>query len=79
MMAAYQTRNWLTDDQLAAFLGCDLQGLAQLARCPRPIPFTANFQAVVIRLATEIGYESSKLLQLLQVSQPGRDDNAQIR
>lgn len=66
VMAAYQTRNRLTDAQLAAFLGCDLRGLAQLARCPRPIPFTANFQAEVTQLATEIGCDRSKLRQLLQ-------------
>lgn len=67
VMAAYQTRNRLTDAQLAAFLGCDLQGLAQLARCPRPIPFTANFQAEVMRLATETGCDRNKLVQLLRL------------
>jgi hypothetical protein len=67
VMAAYQTRNRLTDAQLAAFLGCDLRELAQLARCPRPIPFTANFQAEVTRLATEIGCDRSKLVQLLRL------------
>ena len=67
VMAAYQTRNHLTDSQLAAFLGCDLQGLAQLARYPRPIPFSANFQAQARRLATEIGCDRSKLVQLLRL------------
>jgi hypothetical protein len=67
VMAAYQTRYRLTDSQLAAFLGCDLQGLVQLARCPRPIPLTANFQAEVTRLATEIGCDRSKLQQLLRL------------
>lgn len=67
VMAAYQTRNRLTDAQLAAFLRCDLRGLAQLACCPRPIPFTANFPAEVTRLATEIGCDRSKLVQLLQL------------
>jgi hypothetical protein len=65
-LAGFQALRELTDEQLATFLGCAPEALAELGLCRRPDPAAPTFRADVERVAAHVGAASPQLVRLLR-------------
>jgi hypothetical protein len=65
-LAGFQAVRHMTDDQLATFLGCAPEALAELGLCRRPDPAESTFRADVERVAAHVGAASQQLARLLR-------------
>jgi hypothetical protein len=65
-LAAYQEHHRLDEAQLAAWLDCATQALADLALCRRPSADAPSFRADVERIAVHVGVRAERLARLLR-------------
>lgn len=65
-LQVYQERHRLDDAGLAAWLGCGMRVLADLALCRRPRADAPSFRTDVDRIADHIGVRGDRLARLLR-------------
>jgi len=65
-LASYQRLHQLDDAGLAAWLGCSVPALADLALCLRPAGEAMSFRPDVERIAAHTGASSGRLARLLR-------------
>lgn len=72
LLAVYQEQKKLDDQQLAEFLGCDVEALTHLALCqrPRPVP---NFWPDIERIASHVQADPLQLMKLVRTAESLED------
>ena len=72
LLTMYQDQKKLDDQQLAEFLGCDVEVLPHLALCLRPRPFP-NFRQDVERIAQHVHANPLQLAKLIRSAESVED------
>ncbi len=72
LLAVYQEQKKLDDQQLAEFLGCDIEALTHLALCQRPRPFP-DFRHDIERIASHIPTNPLQLAKLIRTAESLED------
>jgi len=65
-LAAYQSLHSLTEADLAAWLGCQPDGLVTLALCRRPEISASSFRAEVEKVAARAGAKPERVAEALR-------------
>lgn len=65
-LAAYRSIHETSEEELARFLACPAEALADLALCRRPDPSKPNFKTEVQRIASFVGCDDARLAILLR-------------
>lgn len=65
-LATYRAMQEMSEQELARFLSCPVETLADLALCSRPDPSTPNFKTQVRRIASFVGCDDVRLATLLR-------------
>jgi hypothetical protein len=68
-LAEYARAEGLTDDRLAAHLGCPVDDLTMLRLCRAPRPDTDGFRADVERVAGRFGADPGRLAAVVRQSE----------
>ena len=72
LLAVYQEQKKLDDQQLAEFLGCDVEALTHLALCRRP-RLVPNFRPDIERIALHVQANPLRLMQLVRTAESLED------
>lgn len=72
LLAVYQEQKKLNDQQLAEFLGCDVEALTHLALCQRPRPFP-DFWPDIERIASHVQANPLQLMKLVRTAESLED------
>ncbi len=72
LLAVYQEQKKLDDQQLAEFLGCNVEALTHLALCQRPRPFP-DFRHDIERIASHVQANPLQLAKLIRTAESLED------